>query len=93
MQRLWVGAIAMQKVSPEMLQRARAKAGAVIAIDVRSGEILALANVPSYNPNNRARLTGAQLRNRVITDLFDAPRQQVSPCPAACLIDPPPPLG
>jgi cell division protein FtsI (penicillin-binding protein 3) len=49
----------------------RAKAGAIIAVDVRSGEILALANVPSYNPNNRARLTGAQLRNRVITDLFE----------------------
>jgi len=49
----------------------RAKAGALIAVDVRSGEILALANVPSYNPNNRARLTGAQLRNRVITDLFE----------------------
>ena len=53
------------------VEQHRAKAGAVIAIDVRSGEILALANVPSYNPNNRARLTGAQLRNRVITDLFE----------------------
>ena len=49
----------------------RAKAGGIIAIDVRSGEILALANVPSFNPNNRAKLTGAQLRNRVITDLFE----------------------
>ncbi len=53
------------------VERNRAKAGAVIAIDVRSGEILALANMPSFNPNNRARLTGAQLRNRVITDLFE----------------------
>ena len=49
----------------------RAKAGAIIAVDVRTGEVLALANYPSYNPNNRARLTGAQLRNRVITDLFE----------------------
>src|SRR6185503_5550266 len=49
----------------------RAKAGGIVAIDVRSGEILALANVPSFNPNNRAKLTGAQLRNRVITDLFE----------------------
>ena len=49
----------------------RAKAGALLALDVRSGEILALVNVPSFNPNNRARLTGAQLRNRVITDLFE----------------------
>ncbi len=53
------------------VERHRAKAGALIAIDVRSGEVLALANVPSFNPNNRARLTGAQLRNRVITDLFE----------------------
>ena len=53
------------------VERHQAKAGALIAIDVRSGEVLALANVPSYNPNNRARLTGAQLRNRVITDLFE----------------------
>jgi cell division protein FtsI (penicillin-binding protein 3) len=49
----------------------RAKAGALVALDVRSGEILALVNVPSFNPNNRARLTGAQLRNRAITDLFE----------------------
>ena len=49
----------------------KAKAGALIALDVRSGEVLALANVPSFNPNNRTRLSGAQLRNRVITDLFE----------------------
>jgi cell division protein FtsI (penicillin-binding protein 3) len=49
----------------------RAKAGALVALDVNSGEVLALVNVPSYNPNNRARLTGAQLRNRVITDVFE----------------------
>jgi cell division protein FtsI (penicillin-binding protein 3) len=53
------------------VERNRAKAGAVIAFDVRTGEVLALANVPSFNPNNRSRLTGAQLRNRVITDLFE----------------------
>ena len=49
----------------------KAKAGAIVALDVRTGEILALANLPSYNPNNRARLTGAQLRNRVMTDTFE----------------------
>jgi len=48
-----------------------AKAGAIVAIDVRTGEILALANVPSYNPNNRSHLSGAQLRNRAITDSFE----------------------
>ncbi|MFN2643907.1 MAG: peptidoglycan D,D-transpeptidase FtsI family protein, partial [Burkholderiales bacterium] len=53
------------------VERHRARAGALLALDVRTGEVLALANVPSFNPNNRARLTGAQLRNRVITDLFE----------------------
>jgi cell division protein FtsI (penicillin-binding protein 3) len=48
-----------------------AKAGALVALDVRTGEILALANVPSYNPNNRARLSGGQLRNRAVTDAFE----------------------
>jgi cell division protein FtsI (penicillin-binding protein 3) len=53
------------------VQEHRAKAGALVAVDVRTGEILALANVPSFNPNNRARLNGAQLRNRAVTDLFE----------------------
>ena len=68
------------------VERHRAKAGAIIAIDVRSGEILALANVPSYNPNNRARLTGAQLRNRVITDLFE-PGSTLKPFTIALAIE------
>ena len=48
-----------------------AKAGALVAVDVKTGEILALVNMPSFNPNNRSRLTGAQLRNRAVTDLFE----------------------
>lgn len=55
----------------DAVRQHHAKAGALVVLDVRSGEILALVNVPSFNPNNRARLTGAQLRNRAITDLFE----------------------
>ncbi|HQD84579.1 MAG TPA: penicillin-binding protein 2 [Quisquiliibacterium sp.] len=49
----------------------RAKAGAAVVLDVRTGEILALANLPTYNPNQRGQLTGAQLRNIAITDTFE----------------------
>jgi len=49
----------------------RAKAGAIVVLDVKSGEVLALANVPAYNPNNRSRRDAARARNRAITDLFE----------------------
>lgn len=49
----------------------RAKAGSVVVLDARSGEILALANWPTYNPNNRQGLVGGALRNRAVTDTFE----------------------
>lgn len=49
----------------------QAKAGSIVVLDAKNGEVLALANLPSYNPNNRARLSGAQLRNRALTDSFE----------------------
>ena len=64
----------------------RAKAGAIVVLDVRSGEVLALANLPTYNPNNRARLTGAQLRNRVMTDSFE-PGSTLKPFTVALAIE------
>ena len=49
----------------------KAKAGSVVVLDVQSGEVLALANYPSFNPAERRNLTGAQLRNRALTDTFE----------------------
>jgi len=49
----------------------KAQAGSVVVLDAQSGEVLALANFPSYNPADRRNLTGAQLRNRAITDTFE----------------------
>ena len=55
----------------EAVEKYKAKAGGIVVLDVKTGEVLALANLPTYNPNNRAVLTGAQLRNRVLTDTFE----------------------
>jgi len=53
------------------VQQHRARAGAVVVLDAKTGEILALANQPSYNPNNRATLTTDRARNRAVTDAFE----------------------
>ncbi|MBU1237545.1 MAG: penicillin-binding protein 2 [Gammaproteobacteria bacterium] len=64
----------------------KAKAGGVVVLDVKTGEILALANMPTYNPNNRGRLVGAQLRNRAFTDTFE-PGSTFKPFTAALALE------
>jgi len=49
----------------------KAKAGGLVILDVRSGEILALANLPTYNPNNRSHVARERMRNRALTDTFE----------------------
>ena len=49
----------------------KAKAGSVVVLDVQTGEVLALANYPSYDPGNRQNLSGEMLRNRALTDVFE----------------------
>ncbi len=61
---------AYQKLKDAVVQH-KARAGSVVVIDTLTGEVLALANYPSYNPNRRQNLTGEQLRNRVLTDSFE----------------------
>jgi cell division protein FtsI (penicillin-binding protein 3) len=59
-----------------------AKAGSVVVLDVQTGEVLALANYPSYDPGSRRSLSGAQLRNRALTDTFE-PGSTMKPFVAA----------
>jgi cell division protein FtsI (penicillin-binding protein 3) len=61
---------AYQKLRDAVIEN-KAKAGSVVVLDAVSGEVLALANYPSYAPNRRHNLTGAQLRNRALTDTFE----------------------
>jgi cell division protein FtsI (penicillin-binding protein 3) len=60
------------------MQDYRAKAGSVIVIDVDTGEVLAMVNQPSYNPNDRDQLKPALFRNRAVTDIFE-PGSSVKP--------------
>jgi len=49
----------------------RAQAGSIVVLDATTGEVLALANYPSYKPEKRLNLNGSQLRNRALTDTFE----------------------
>ena len=64
----------------------KAKAGGIVVLDAKSGEVLALMNWPTYNPNNRTRLVGAQLRNRAFTDTFE-PGSTMKPFTAALALE------
>jgi cell division protein FtsI (penicillin-binding protein 3) len=62
--------VAYQKLRDAVTSH-RAKAGSVVVLDAVTGEVLALANYPSYVPDKRKNLTGEQLRNRALTDTFE----------------------
>jgi cell division protein FtsI (penicillin-binding protein 3) len=61
---------AYQKLRDAVIEN-KAKAGSVVVLDAQTGEVLALANYPSYTPGRRQNLTGEQLRNRALTDVFE----------------------
>ncbi|WP_144160194.1 peptidoglycan D,D-transpeptidase FtsI family protein [Paraburkholderia sp. BCC1885] len=63
-----------------------AEAGSVVVLDARNGEILALANYPSFDPNDRTRLSGRQLRNRAVVDTFE-PGSTIKPVVVALSMD------
>ena len=63
--------LAYKELKEEFITR-RAKSASIVVLDVDTGEVLAMANQPSYNPHNRGNLTDfSVLRNRAITDVFE----------------------
>jgi cell division protein FtsI (penicillin-binding protein 3) len=63
----------------------KAKAGSVVVLDSTTGEILAMVNEPSYNPNNRQGVDRENFRNRAVTDLFE-PGSTIKPFTMAVAI-------
>jgi len=60
------------------VKRHRARAGSVIVLDVQTGEVLAMVNQPSFNPNDRAQYEVARYRNRAVTDIIE-PGSSIKP--------------
>jgi cell division protein FtsI (penicillin-binding protein 3) len=63
-----------------------ADGGVLVMMDARTGEVLAMANLPSYNPNNRARLDPRGLRNQALVDLFE-PGSVMKPLAMAAVLE------
>lgn len=68
------------------VEKHHAKAGSVVVLDAQSGEVLALANYPSFNPNNRDKVTAHQMRNRAVADLFE-PGSTLKPFTVAAALE------
>ena len=76
---------AYQKLRDAVISN-KAKAGSVVVLDCVTGEVLALANYPSYVPDKRKNLTGEQLRNRAMTDVFE-PGSTMKPITVAIALE------
>jgi len=64
----------------------KARSGSAVVLDARTGEVLAMVNQPSYNPNNREDLKGSRYRNRAVTDVFE-PGSTIKPFTIAAALD------
>lgn len=64
----------------------KAKSGSAVILDTKTGEVLAMVNQPSYNPNNRSKLNSYRLRNRAVTDVFE-PGSTIKPFTVAAALE------
>jgi cell division protein FtsI (penicillin-binding protein 3) len=70
----------------EAVERHRAKSGSIVVLDARTGEVLALGNWPSYNPNNRGKPDAERLRNSAVIDQFE-PGSTMKPFTVAAALE------
>lgn len=68
------------------IQKHKAGSGSVVILDVRTGEVLAMVNQPSYNPNDRSQFSAERYRNRAVTDIFE-PGSSIKPLILAAALE------
>ncbi len=68
------------------VQTYQAKSGSLVMLDVKTGEILAMVNQPTYNPNNRAGMKPGKMRNRAVTDMLE-PGSTIKPFTVAAALE------
>ena len=68
------------------IQKFNADSGSIVVLDVETGEVLAMANQPSYNPNDRSQYSAERYRNRAITDIFE-PGSSIKPLIVAAALE------
>jgi len=64
----------------------KARSGSIVVVDVQTGEVLAMVNQPTYNPNDRSQLSAERYRNRAITDIFE-PGSSLKPLVVAAALE------
>lgn len=68
------------------IQKYNAESGSIVVLDVQTGEVLAVANQPSYNPNDRSQYSAERYRNRAATDIFE-PGSSIKPLVVAAALE------
>jgi cell division protein FtsI (penicillin-binding protein 3) len=68
------------------IQQHNAESGSIVILDVQTGEILAIVNQPTYNPNDRSQFSAERYRNRAITDIFE-PGSSIKPLIVAAALE------
>ncbi len=74
------------KVLKEQVHQLSAKAGSVVVLDARTGEVLAMANIPGFNPNARGSLKAKNYRNRAVMDAYE-PGSTIKPLTLAAALE------
>jgi cell division protein FtsI (penicillin-binding protein 3) len=68
------------------IQQYNAESGSIVILDVQTGEVLAIVNQPTYNPNDRSQFSAERYRNRAITDIFE-PGSSIKPLIVAAALE------